>query len=173
MVNISVILKEKVYLDLDDVTWAREEDITSSKEPEFSNLPRTWKEFCDKYPVQANEHYIDKGQAVDYNAFFGDKYNHNRFEFQDSGLLPNKETCEAVLALCKLIQLMHCYNNSVQSKNYTNNYCTLGFNSEGSLSLVLDAAPIFYFKNNMLRSKFIENFRDLLETIKPLFKFDN
>lgn len=68
MVNISVILKEKVYLDLDDVNWAREEDITSSKEPEFSNLPRTWKEFCDKYPVQANEHYIDKGQAVDYNA---------------------------------------------------------------------------------------------------------
>lgn len=136
---------------------------------EENKLPYTWEEFCETHPLKRGE--------------FGVDAEHELFEVIESEgckrltswrlLLPNKEKAEAILALCQLIQLRDCYNdgwvpdwgNSEAKKHVI----SLIGNNWIETWRTKDAC-MFAFKSVDIRDKFHENFRYLLDKIKPLYQ---
>ena len=128
-------------------------------------LPKTWEEFCETHPIQEGEAYIN-------NISMLDLINHgNRDARTDRNILPSEEMAKAMCALCQLIQLRDCYNDG-WFPNWSNIFeekqCIeiskdeIAINSHEILSRVLA------FKSEKLRDEFLENFKDLIETAKPL-----
>lgn len=69
-------------------------------------LPETWEEFCELYPIRNEEYFIAGGSDIVKTNY------KNRLPHNDKNILPSKEKAEAILALCQLIQLRDCYNDS-------------------------------------------------------------
>lgn len=129
-------------------------------------LPKTWEQFCKTYPIQEEEHYIGTGSKI---LNFSQLW--DRSPKDDRNVLPNKEKAEAILALCQLIQLRDCYNDGWKPKWEQNNWMPCidirETNFEATEHSINEC--LFVFKTHMLRDKFLENFKDLLEKVRPLF----
>lgn len=130
-------------------------------------LPKTWEEFCDKYPYRIGEdYYIDENSNIKAMALSSD-----RGYYSSRNTLPNKDYAEAILALCQLIQLRDCYRQgwkpdwsdlkSKQSVKFRNGKIVIAG--------ALDYHHILTFQSEELTREFINNFRDLIEKTKPLF----
>lgn len=130
-------------------------------------LPKTWDEFCDFFPIKDTEYYIGSNSEILRNNC------KNRISCTDKNVLPSKEKAEAILALCQLIQLRDCYNDGwkpnwkdpSQNKHtiyYNTNYPDKGTNAVSTRVLV--------FKTKELRNEFFDNFKDLIEKLKPLYE---
>lgn len=144
--------------------------------PIENELPKTWEEFCESYPQKLNECYIKHNSSILEMA-----YESRRRAVEDKNFLPNKETAEAMLALCQLIQLRDCYNDGwIPDWSKTNptkvwwnisdiSKYTIYFN-ENRITCGLETSrqQVLAFKTAELRDQFLENFRDLIETAKPL-----
>lgn len=132
-------------------------------------LPDTWEEFCETYPLKKGE-----------SGFDGE---HDLYEVDTSAgakrlnswrlLLPNKEKAEAILASCQLIQLRDCYNKGWVpdwTDGQEQKYVLILINDKWMSELLTQLACMFAFKSEELRDKFFENFRNLLDKIKPLYQ---
>lgn len=129
-------------------------------------LVSSWEEFCEKYPIKIKERYVGNGSCI---GKFSEKF--DRISDNDRNVLPNKEKAEAILALCQLIQLRDCYNDGwTPNWQYVQNaYCIVYQYGEWEKGLCSFTAEIFCFKTEKLCDKFFENFKDLLEKVKPLY----
>lgn len=131
-------------------------------------LPKTWKEFCKNNPVKPNEYFVSTNSDIEEVRFA--KTLKERIVNIDDNLLPSKEYAEAMLALCKLIQLRDCYNgewkpdwNNGETKYAIHTRCNkLEVGTIGNVSFVLT------FKTEKLRDVFLQNFKDLIEQAKLL-----
>ena len=122
-------------------------------------LPKTWEEVG-----VIKGWYTYAGGSINY---FSEGISTN---YADRNIFPTKEEAEASLALAQLCQLRDRYNDGWKP-DWEDNYVkyTLYFwkdninqiNSTGARNLLA-------FKNGTIRDKFLENFRDLIETAKPL-----
>jgi hypothetical protein len=140
-----------------------------------NELPKTWEEFCKTYNMTPNEYWIGDGSELK------NTYAKYRSPILDANMLPNKETAKAILALCQLIQLRDCYNDGwIPDWSKTNptkvwwnisdiSKYTIYFN-ENRITCGLETSrqQILAFKTAEIRDQFLENFRDLIETAKPL-----
>ena len=88
----------------------------------------------------------------------------------DKKLLPSQELAEAMLALCQLIQLRDCYNGDwkVDWSKPTNKYTIMISGSSVMLCPTVYLRHVLAFKTKELGQKFIDNFKSLIETAKPL-----
>lgn len=131
-------------------------------------LPKTWEEFCKSNPVECNERYINAFSCIR-EAKTPDE-SKNRHIHDDANVLPSKEYAEAMLALCKLIQLRDCYNNGWKPdwSDKSEKYCI--FYNKGNIELFIrnSWSCILVFKSRELRNAFYDNFRDLIEQAKLL-----
>jgi len=130
-------------------------------------LPKTWEEFCELYPVKEEEYFI--GGSSEILGF----YCENRFSDKDKNVLPSKEKAEAVLALCQLIQLRDCYNEGWKPdwKNENQYKYAFWFVKDDIKTGDLFCQPVlFAFKSKKLRDEFLNNFKDLIEELKPLYE---
>lgn len=127
-------------------------------------LPKTWEEFCKNNPIRNGEFFInDQSNIKESNKGYRDVN-------IDANLLPSEEYAEAMLALCKLIQLRDCYNdgwkpdwNISETKYAIHTRCNkLEVGTIGNVSFVLT------FKTQKLRDTFLYNFKDLIEQAKLL-----
>ena len=127
-------------------------------------LPKTWKEFCDNNPIKDGEFFIDDCSEIT-EAESG-----CRSYTLDANSLPSEEYAEAMLALCKLIQLRDCYNDGWKPdwKNASPKHIIRVYSG----LLITDTASgtqgLLTFKTPMLRDVFLNNFRDLIEQAKLL-----
>lgn len=132
-------------------------------------LPKSWEEFCDNFPVNPKEFYVDDFSRVLKRTDVGDE----RDKYKDKNKLPDRAIAEGVLALCQLIQLRNAYNgdwvpdweDDYEDKHmiyYYRNRCCVDFYQNMMLS------PL-YFKTAELRDKFLRNFSQLIEKLKPLY----
>lgn len=127
-------------------------------------LPKTWEEFCELCPAQEGEAYINNAGRV---SRFSTGY---RNFSTDKNVLPSEKYAEAMLALCQLIQLRDCYNDGWkpdwQSKKFKYvlypKHGIMHFGANDTISRIL------VFKTEKLRNEFLKNFKDLIETAKPL-----
>ena len=156
------------HIVIDGVTYKL---IEEEKEPQ---LPRTWEEYCkEEYSTQRRYFINDVSYVIGSEDCFvpiDPK--------KDKNLLPNKETAEAVLALCQLIQLRECYNQGWKPDWSDGNTKFLIDFEDGEIRLnhwySCAYSPLF-FKTEELSGLFLKNFRDLIEKLKPLYgiKTDN
>lgn len=133
-------------------------------------LPKSWEEFCEMYPNYTGDYYIipDNDEKID--KVWGIPEGAKR-TYRNAELLPNRETAEAVLALCQLIQMCECYNQGWKPdwKDENRKY-TIDFYEDEIFSGDISSTPsILTFKTRELRDQFLENFRDLIEKLKPLY----
>lgn len=131
-------------------------------------LPKTWEEFCEMYPVKPREFYIDDSSRILNRTDEGDERN----IYEDKNMLPDRATAEAVLTLCQLIQLRDCYNGGwvPDWNNYKQDKHTIEFHgNEIFCDMVVRNTAILSFETEELRDKFLENFGDLVEKLKPLY----
>jgi len=129
-------------------------------------LPKTWEEFCETHPVKPGECYLGYGV---YSNITKINYKNVRRALPMT-MLPSLEYAKAMLALCQLIQLRNCYNNGWEPDwdNDSNKYCIEVFKEQIIRSVHTNNTYVLTFKSEVLRNEFFENFKDLIETAKPL-----
>ena len=131
-------------------------------------LPKTWEEFCKLNPVKETEQFITVTSKIYCPGGFRERYKDT-----DKNLLPSEEKAEAVLALCQLIQLRDYYNDgwkpdweNPSKEKYTIYYNTDYFDKCTNYI----RARVLAFKSPELRDAFFDNFKDLIEKLKPLYE---
>lgn len=141
--------------------------VVTFKEKE-RDLPKSWEEFCDLFPIKKGEAFIDQDnqiQEFDYNFVDGRS-------IYDTTILPDRATAEAILALIQLIQLRNCYNGdwvpNWRDKN-EDKYVIVPFRAETCVSTRYTWGQILYFKTEELCNEFLRCFRPLIEKLKPLY----
>ena len=124
------------------------------------DLPKSWEEleFIDGFFVSSLSDIAKIG-----NNTTNDENNKNVF--------PTKEEAEACLALAQLCQLRNRYNDGWKPDWKDDNqfkWCIDFFQDVVRKTAVLFVRRTLTFKTEELRDKFLENFRELIETAKPL-----
>lgn len=142
--------------------------VVTLKEKE-RKLPKSWEDFCR---MNRNTNIGESGIMTD-SSIRTPGFAFERNMNTDKNLLPDRSTAEAVLALCQLIQLRNAYNGDwvpdwtdVKEEKYTIEFMRA--------TTIVDRHEIYstsplYFKTEWLRDEFLQNFRDLIEKLKPLY----
>ncbi len=126
-------------------------------------LPKTWDEFCENNPIKSGEYFIQSEDIM--RVIVG-----GLRDVTTKGVLPNKETAEAFLALIQLIQLRDCYRQgwkpdwSDNNNKYTIDY----YENKICYNLYQNTSKILSFKSEDTRNIFCKNFRELIEIAKEL-----
>ena len=131
-------------------------------------LPKTWEEFCKKYPVKEGEYFI--GEFSDIVCV---KDAQERNCATDRNILPNKKTAESILALMQLIQLRDYYREGWKpdwKNDDTSKYVISLYRNEINCESFCIFNHILSFRSERIRDEFLENFNDLIEKSKELDK---
>ena len=134
------------------------------KENKRKELPKTWEEFCYNYPIKRGEFFVNDDCRI-YEYTEG-----QRNTINDANLLNNKKYAEAMVALCKLIQLRDCYNNGWQPdwKTFEAKYCICIEQNIVQLKMGYGISCLLAFKTQKIRDEFCIKFRNLIEQAKIL-----
>ena len=146
--------------------WPIGGDVWLERENEYlkwynsNDKPMSWEEYCEQNPLDGSECWIDVDCEIQDSAGVGDR------KAATSANIMSKELCEAFVAYMKLIQLRNawvkynygcimCYRIMTERNKPT--VGSINFNSKG-----------LSFADKETASKFLDTFKDLLETAKPL-----
>ena len=135
-----------------------------------TQLPKTWEEFCERYPLKAKEVFINSAsKPVTAGDYISRKY---RIPDNDRNLCTSREEAEAFLAFMQLRQLRKAYVKDWEPDwNDTKQYkaCILYHSTDFILTYFKDSCsrPLS-FPTLELAEQFLTNFKDLLEIAKPL-----
>ena len=124
------------------------------------DLPKSWEEFGE-----VEGWFVNNRCEIDYYDE-GDSTND-----MDKNLFPTEEEAEACIALSQLCQLRDRYNDGWKPDwNITSETKYVIEVSKNTMvkNFYGNRHKILSFKTEELRDKFLENFRDLIETAKPL-----
>jgi len=133
-----------------------------------NTFPTTWEEFRKNNPIKPNEYFVSTNSCITNGNFL--RTSKERMEDTDDNLLPSKEYAEAMLALCKLIQLRDCYNNDWKPdwNDEKIKYCIDVFSNNFIQISCIKIQHTLAFKCADTRNMFLTNFKGLLEVAKPL-----
>ena len=134
-------------------------------------IPKTWAEFCENYKYTGEECFIGSDSEIhSINKVVPHRVNRNAKI--DKNTYTDLSNAEAILALAQLIQLRDCYNRGWQpdwSSVQTDKYVIDLFCNKMKSNHTIHCGSILYFKTAKLRDLFLENFRGLIEKLKPLY----
>lgn len=139
--------------------------VVTFKEKE-RKLPKSWEEFCVMFPCKRGEYLINSHGCSPCAEI-------QRIPDIDVTILPDRAAAEAVLSLCKLIQLRNAYNGDwvPDWKNKDEIKYVIQFDAEEiqcDTWIGMSASPL-YFKTKELCDEFLRYFRPLIEKLKPLY----
>lgn len=137
-----------------------------------SQLPRTWEEFCEMFPVTTAEHFINNDSCIHQATVIG----YNRSKECDKNLLPDLATTESILALSQLISLRNRYNQGWKPDwtDDNNKYIIELYAGEIiAVKCTKRGTSPLYFKSAELRDQFLKYFRPLIEKLGPMFGIMN
>lgn len=131
-------------------------------------LPKTWEEFRKNNPIKPNEYFVSTNSTITKGDFL--RASEERNEDIDDNLLPSKEYAEAMLALCKLIQLRDCYNGDWKPnwREASFKYVIKFYNGNIYRDSSLRYKHLLAFKTMELRDDFCNNFEDLIKEAELL-----
>lgn len=141
------------------------------KEYEKQNeLPKTWEEFCDKYPVSNNEVVLSHNSVI---LTFDELPNTftERDPDVDRNFCTSLKEAEAHIALMQLRQLRKVYVRDWEPDWRDNNepkYCINLQANSFDVQCWYHMSNPFSFPTARLAKQFLDNFEDLLEIAKPL-----
>lgn len=122
-------------------------------------LPKSWEEL-----KLINGYYIN-GESITL------KYSNGLAHFHNKNVWPTKEYAEAALALSQLLQLRQVYNDGWEpdwSNNLIEKFCITLVENKITINVVYTYSAVLSFKSKELAMKFLTNFKNLIETAKPL-----
>lgn len=121
-------------------------------------LPKSWEDLGVIRGFYVNAH----SELRDFECCTGKDSNKNTF--------PTKEEAEACLALAQLCQLRDRYNEGWKPNwdDGGEKHCVYFHDNEINSAYTYSSHRVLTFKTQELRDKFLENFKDLIETAKPL-----
>ena len=129
-----------------------------------SALPNTWEEFCKMYLIKKDEWYIDS------NSNLKTTVGGTRFCKEYRNALPSKQAAEQHLAYMQLHQLRDCYRQG-WLPNWEDNiikYCIILESNRCVIYKNLTICNFLSFQSMELAEKFLNNFKDLIETAGDL-----
>ena len=121
-------------------------------------LPKSWENL-----IKIDGYYVSSQSDIKYcYENCADSINRNVF--------PTKEEAEACLALAQLCQLRDRYNDGWKPdwNDDEPKYAIKISNNRTTVCVLTATSSVLSFKSFNLRDEFLENFRDLIETAKPL-----
>ena len=159
-------MKQTIEIEVPDGKTAVWKDGRVIFEDIKSQLPKTWKEFCENYDTKKGEAYIDNCCKLE--VFIG---GYKRDAQKDRNILPSKQATETHLALMQLHQLRDCYRQGWEPdwSNDPDKYCIVrSYNSiTKRMELMIvdyDSTPSFLsFQTYKLAKEFLTNFHELIE----------
>lgn len=160
-ITISLEVARIMYNGSDSTLKKLAEDNFTIEELTEKELPKTWKEL----------RYIE-GYYPDFIHSCAIKDKHNKSCSDNNTTLFNtEEQAEAAIALAKLSQLMILYNYGWEPSYVNSNvvYNCICFDEKDNIALVkLSYRRFLTFKNEIIATDFLNNFRELIEIAKPL-----
>ena len=137
-------------------------DLAAQTYPELvkKELPKTWEELGSyKGWHTGRQSVYETAGSLDYKDL-----NDHKFIFA------TKEQAEASLALAQLSQLMKVYNDGWEPdfNDSEEKYVIFFKNNNICVNYLFNTQCFLLFKNLETRDLFLENFRELIETAKPL-----
>lgn len=137
------------------------------KEYEKQNeLPKTWEEFCDKYPVTPDEYWIETVYSRYCNGFRDRKRDIN----MDKNVCVSLQEAKAFTALMQLRQLRKIYINNWKPNwnGDSTKFCIIVDTNRIRVTDSYFCQRNLSFPTEELAKQFLTNFKDLLEIAKPL-----
>ena len=130
------------------------------KKVEEKTLPKRWE---DLKVVSGS--YIDNlhGRIMDCVDF--------KANYETKHVFPTRAEAEACIALAQLCQLRDRYNDGWKpdwEDDDEQKYAIKISNNKTTVCVLTATSSVLSFKSFNLRDEFLENFRDLIETAKPL-----
>lgn len=156
-------MKQTIEIEVPDgkkAVWRQGNVVFEDIKPQ---LPKTWREFCEKNEIGATEACINNNSMILLCA----KRKPRDYRF-DENVLPNRSAAETHLALMKLHQLRDCYRQGWQPDWTTQEDKYIIENAPFKLSKYRVSFSFFNpgflsFQNERLALEFLNNFRDLIE----------
>ena len=126
-------------------------------------LPETWEEFCQLYPVKAEEVFISSDSR--FLCIGG-----TRHCFADRNTLPSLEAAKAHLAYMQLHQLRDCYRQGwiPDWNNAKIKYSICSYNDKYRAIQTVERKHFLTFQSMELAEKFLKNFKDLIKQADDL-----
>lgn len=128
----------------------------SEEELTKTELPRTWEEFCENYPVKTDECWLGEGGKIKQNLHFHSRIGKN--------WIPSKQSAEAHLAMIQLEQLRDCWRRDWKPE--WSNCEKYVIKWEGDNLIVFTSRSIhafLVFPTREMAEEFLKCFRDLIE----------
>lgn len=153
-------MKQTIEIEVPDGKKAIWKDGRVIFEDIKSQLPKTWKEFCENHDTKKGEHYID--DSCNLVAAMG---GYKRDVQKDRNLLPSKQAAEAHLALIQLHQLRDCYRQGWKPdwKDNYNKYVIVKHRNKYGVLVATWGSHFLAFQDRERADEFLTNFRELIE----------
>lgn len=168
-------MKQTIEIEVPDGYKAVYNKDTRKIEVVCATLPKSWREFCDNYPIENYECLISEHSII--KDFYPSDVEIPQIERKErkvnenKNLLPNKETAEAFLALMQLIQLRDCYRQGWKpdwEDTDAPKYAIVSSFYKVAPELFLNLSSVLSFQSAEIRDEFRKNFKDLIEKAKEL-----
>lgn len=128
-----------------------------------TDKPHSWEEYCKQNPAKEDDWFISGACGVL-------KCNKKRERGTTADInIMSKELCEAFLAYMKLIQLRNAWvKDCDEAKDCEDEYCKIIYSIDKGFCWSWGVKTGLSFPEASMADEFIETFKDLLETAKPL-----
>ncbi len=128
-------------------------------EKELNPLPRSWEEFCETFPIDQGEAYINSVSKVIENS-----YPCNRGLIEDRNACPSTKSAEAHLAMIQLEQLRNCWWNDWEPEYNCNiKYIIKWDKDDLIITTSVRLRAFLIFPTREIAEEFLECFRGLIE----------
>lgn len=149
----------------DNCELIKDGDTYIVKEKKSNNKPRSWEEFCKKYPIKTTEYFMDGNSNIRRRCTFSIA---PREVLGDKNLCSSEEEAEAFLALMQLRQLRKAWVGDWNPSG--DNFYAIIFSIETGLKTG-EYAPTYRalsFPTPEMAEDFLNCFKDLCKTAKIL-----
>lgn len=158
--NANKTMKQTIEIEVPEgkkAVWKDGKVVFEDIKPE---LPKSWGEFCEKYPEVQKEYYIGPDSEAEVT------YRENRNVSDDRNLLPSKEAAEAHLALMQLHQLRDCYRQGWVpdwEDAAENKWCIIKQFGKNNVVSFVSNGFFLAFPKKEVAEEFLRNFESLIK----------
>lgn len=153
-------MKQTIEIEVPDGYKAVYDKETQKVEVVCATLPKSWEEYCEHNSARRWRYFINEHSEIDEVV---------KREI-DMSTIQLREMAIAFRALMQLIQLRDCYRQGWKPdwQDGTEKYIIVQYDNTISSEVNQRISKVLSFQSPNIRSKFLHNFRDLIEKAKEL-----
>ena len=159
-------MKQTIEIEVPDgkkAVWKDGKVVFEKIKPNPPRFPKTWKEFCEFYPIPKGSACIDRDSCLLF------RWDDRRCDLFDRNVLPSEKAAKQHLALMQLHQLRDCYrqewkpNMSDCCNKYGIKWNFLSLKEEPIVVWCNHDPRFLSFPTYDMASEFLTNFRELIK----------